>query len=38
MKTERIEKYGMKNVYKVTEKNGDEYYFHNGILIEVVRK
>lgn len=38
MKIERIEKYGMKNVYKVTEKNDDEYYFHNGVLIEVVRK
>lgn len=38
MKIERIEKYGVKNVCKVTEENGDEYYFHNGVLIEVVRK
>lgn len=37
MKFERIEKYGVKNVYKGIDENEDEYYYHNGYLIEVVR-
>lgn len=38
MKFERMEKYGVQNIYKGTDENGDEYYYHNGVLIEVVRK